>query len=144
MLDGVVLGAVRLTLARAGAPSVVSFLLAVAYFTWMPVAYDGQTFGKMAAGLAVRDAKGARLTYGQCLGRYFGYWLSTLIVGAGFLVAAFSPDGRALHDYVCSTKVVAVETIGGARRALVLAAAVLVPLAGAAFSLISGLALLAR
>ncbi len=141
VIDGVLVGGGRLLLKAAGAPWLVPLGLAACYYTWMPVAYEGQTFGKMAAGVAIVDERGEPLTYGQCFGRYAGYFLSAALLGAGYVVAAFHPEGRALHDIVASTRVVAVAPVTRGRRLAVLAAAavglILLPLALGAALLLS-------
>lgn len=122
MLDGLIVGAARLLLRGAGAPWPVPFALAAAYFTWMPLAYQGQTFGKMAAGVAIVDEKGAKLTATHLLIRYAGYFLSAALLGAGYLLALFHPERRALHDVIAGTRVVQVEAVSPARRWLVIGA----------------------
>lgn len=108
----------------------VSSLLGVAYFVWMPAANSGQTLGKMAAGIAIVRVNGEPLTYLRCLGRWAGYMASTVTLGLGFIIAAFTDKKRALHDYICDTRVVHVAEIGGLRRTLVVLAAFVPVLVG--------------
>ncbi len=56
------------------------------------------TLGKLAMGIFVGDANGNRLTIGRAALRYFGKILSALILGIGFLMAAFTENKQALHD----------------------------------------------
>jgi uncharacterized RDD family membrane protein YckC len=131
MIDGmlVMLGQVLLMgfLVLVGIPRIAaqlgSSLLGIAYFVWLPAANSGQTVGKMAAGIAIMRTDGTPLTYLRCLGRWGGYMLSSITLGLGFLIAAFTDRKRALHDYICDTRVVFVAEVGGLRRTLVILAA---------------------
>jgi uncharacterized RDD family membrane protein YckC len=66
----------------------------------------GATLGKMACGLRVVRPDGARITYGRSFGRYFAKCISYLTFYIGFILAAFDGEKRALHDHICSTRVV--------------------------------------
>jgi uncharacterized RDD family membrane protein YckC len=54
----------------------------------------------------VTDHRGGRASFGRTTGRHFGKWLSTLIVGIGYLLAAFTPQKQALHDMMSGSLVV--------------------------------------
>jgi len=43
---------------------------------------------------------------GRAIGRYFAFLVSSMLVGIGFLLAAFTRKRQALHDIVCRTVVV--------------------------------------
>jgi uncharacterized RDD family membrane protein YckC len=60
------------------------------------------TPGKLAVGLVVTDIHGRRVTYGRALGRNLGKYLSGLLLGIGFLCAAFSDRKQALHDMMAA------------------------------------------
>jgi len=64
------------------------------------------TVGKRIFHLQVLDADGHRATFGQATSRHFGKFLSTFLLGIGFLMAAFSRRSQALHDVVSNTVVV--------------------------------------
>jgi uncharacterized RDD family membrane protein YckC len=69
----------------------------------------GATPGKMALGLKVVRASGAPLSFGRAIGRYFAYWLScmtALLLWVGFWIAGIDREKRALHDFICDTRVV--------------------------------------
>jgi uncharacterized RDD family membrane protein YckC len=66
----------------------------------------GATPGKMACRLKVVRADGSPLTYGRAFGRYWGYVLSGFTLGVGYIMAAFTDQKRALHDFICDTRVV--------------------------------------
>lgn len=83
----------------------LTFLIRAVYETFF-VANYAATPGKMACGLQVLRADGSRLTFGRALGRFFAKILSGIILGIGFIMAAFDPEKRALHDQICDTRVV--------------------------------------
>lgn len=75
----------------------------------------GQTLGKWATGLCIERKDAAPLGLGSVLVRHLiGYPLSLLTFGIGFIIAAFSDQGRALHDVIAVTVVVRCST--NARR----------------------------
>lgn len=100
------------------------------------------TFGKRALGIKVTGLDGERIGFGRATGRHFATWLSSLILGIGFLMVAFTKQRQALHDKVAGTLVVsreatAAEVVSGlappkvSRGVLMLAIlAGLVPIAG--------------
>lgn len=67
---------------------------------------DGQTLGKLFLGVRVVGSAGAPIGYLHALGRQAAWWLSVLLFGAGFAVATFRRDRRALHDLLAGTRVV--------------------------------------
>jgi uncharacterized RDD family membrane protein YckC len=64
------------------------------------------TPGKMALGIMVIMPDGGRVSYGRAFGRQFAEFLSGIILGIGYLMAAFDDEKRTLHDRICSTRVV--------------------------------------
>jgi uncharacterized RDD family membrane protein YckC len=67
----------------------------------------GRTVGKWATGLKIERSNGGEISIGRALLRHFvGYPVSFLPLGIGFLLAAFTPRGRALHDLIAGTVVV--------------------------------------
>lgn len=74
-------------------------------------AWTGRTIGKWATGLRIvhADDKGVSHEVGftrVLLRHTIGYALSFITFGLGFLLAAFHPNGRALHDLIAGTIVV--------------------------------------
>ena len=64
----------------------------------------GQTIGKRLFSIYVVDENtGAFLNRKQAVIRLVGYLLSYAIIGCGFLMAAFHPQKRALHDLLAGT-----------------------------------------
>ncbi|HEV3468875.1 MAG TPA: RDD family protein [Pyrinomonadaceae bacterium] len=82
--------------------------LAVALLNLVVVAgLSGRTLGKWVAGLRIERRDGVPLSFGRALLRHLvGYPLTLLTLGVGFLLAAFSAEGRALHDLLAGTVVV--------------------------------------
>lgn len=69
--------------------------------------WRGQTIGKWATGLRIEQMDGRDLSAWRALLRHLiGYPVSLLTFGLGFLVAAFTTQGRALHDLIAGTVVV--------------------------------------
>ncbi len=85
--------------------NILTWGFAVAYPTFFLGKY-GATPGKMACGLKVIRPDGEALRYGRALGRFFGEFLSAVILCIGYLMVAFDKEKRALHDRVCDTRVV--------------------------------------
>jgi uncharacterized RDD family membrane protein YckC len=85
---------------------VLALVVAVLDLIALP-AFTGRTVGKWATGLRVERRGGERLSFARSLLRHtVGYLASLLTLGVGFLFAAFSREGRALHDLVAGTVVV--------------------------------------
>ena len=82
-----------------------SFLFTLAYSAWF-VGRFGATPGKMACKLEVITADGGKVSYARACGRYFGEILSGLVCYIGYIMVGFDQEKRALHDHVCSTRVV--------------------------------------
>jgi uncharacterized RDD family membrane protein YckC len=66
----------------------------------------GATPGKMACRLKVVTPEGGKVSYMRALGRNFAEWLSAIVLAIGYIMAGFDSEKRALHDRVCSTRVV--------------------------------------
>ena len=77
-----------------------------AYYAWFHASHSMATPGKMAVGIKVVRLSGERISLARGIGRYFATILSGLILGIGFLMAAFTDRKQALHDMICDTLVV--------------------------------------
>ena len=134
VIDGIILGIVT-TLLRAPLflalgirgsailnPMVVpgligAFLLSLVINTAVGVAYEayfvstrGATPGKMALGLKIVRATGdAGIPPSLAIARYFAQILSSIILAIGYIMAAFDPQKRALHDRLCETRVIRIS-----------------------------------
>lgn len=83
----------------------VSWLGGWLYFALMESSEKQATLGKMALGLTVTDLSGQRITFGRATGRYFGKFVSSMILCIGYLMAAFTERCQALHDMMAGTLV---------------------------------------
>lgn len=87
--------------------TVLSWLLQAVAFAWF---YSNASMmaspGKLAIGIKVVRSDGETISFLRGFGRYFGYMLSGVILGIGYLMAAFTDRKQALHDMICDTVVV--------------------------------------
>jgi uncharacterized RDD family membrane protein YckC len=84
---------------------IAQLCIALSYETFMIWKY-GATLGKMACKIRVVSPDGQNVSFGQSLGRYFAKIVSSLLCLAGYIMAAFDEEKRALHDRMCNTRVV--------------------------------------
>jgi uncharacterized RDD family membrane protein YckC len=98
-------GSEEFVLAWSAFMQLVQIAWVVSYETWF-IGRFGATPGKMAVGIKVVRADGSRVTYLRAFARYFAKALSGLILGIGYLMAAFDEEKRGLHDHICDTRVV--------------------------------------
>lgn len=84
---------------------VVGLAIGIAYDVFFLRRYAA-TPGKLAVGVRIERADGSPLSTGRIIGRYFGRSLSGLVMCIGYLIAAFDEQKRALHDFICDTRVV--------------------------------------
>lgn len=61
--------------------------------------YQG-TLGKMALSLKVTDLEGNNISFARATGRFFGKFLSSLILYIGYLMIGFTEKKQGLHDMV--------------------------------------------
>jgi uncharacterized RDD family membrane protein YckC len=60
-------------------------------------------------GLRVVGADGANVSWGRAIGRFFGEWVTGMIpFWIGYLIAAFDPERRTVHDHIAGTRVIRV------------------------------------
>jgi uncharacterized RDD family membrane protein YckC len=64
------------------------------------------TVGKKILGLKVVDQNGSRISFARATRRFIASYLSALILGIGYLMAAFNPKKQALHDRIAGTYVI--------------------------------------
>jgi len=84
----------------------VLMALSAAYFAWFHSSRNMATLGKMAVGIKVVRPDGSPITLARGIGRYFAFVLSSLTMGIGLIMAAFTGRKQALHDLLCDTLVV--------------------------------------
>jgi uncharacterized RDD family membrane protein YckC len=65
----------------------------------------GQTIGKLVVRAHVVLVDGGPVPVGVALLRFFGYFVSCLTFGLGYLMAGLRHDKRALHDLIAGTRV---------------------------------------
>ena len=82
----------------------VGFLVGWGYFAGLESSERQATLGKSAMGLVVTDTDGNRISFLRATGRYFGKWLSSILL-IGYIMAAFTARKQALHDMLASTLV---------------------------------------
>lgn len=63
------------------------------------------TLGKMILGMKVTDLQGQRIDFGRATIRHFAKYLSTAILGIGYLMVAFTERKQGLHDMIAGTLV---------------------------------------
>ena len=108
LVDGVALWMVKSLIDLTPWPVVVVALqwaVAVAYETYF-LGRFGATPGKMACGLRVVVSDGSPVSYARAFARYWAKLLGWFTMLVGYIVAAFDDQKRALHDYICNTRVV--------------------------------------
>lgn len=64
------------------------------------------TLGKHMLDLKVTDEQGNRISFERATGRYFAKIISSLTLGIGYLMVAFTERKQALHDMIAGTLVV--------------------------------------
>ncbi len=90
---------------HGGGLSLVSLLLAIAYFTLLESSRWQATLGKRVCRLRVTDLGGRRIGIGRALGRYLGKFVSALLLGIGFLMVGWTRRSQGLHDLMADTLV---------------------------------------
>lgn len=105
---GAILGVAFQNAPEAGAIINVLVGLAIgwAYYALQESSPAQATLGKRALGIIVVDYGGRRISLARATGRFFGKYLSGLILLIGYLMAAFTPRKQALHDFLAGTLVV--------------------------------------
>ena len=84
----------------------IALLLGISDLIIFP-ALSGQTLGMMMCRLKIVRPDGREPSIGRIVLRNtVGFLLTALTLGFGFFLAAFTPSGRALHDYLAGTVVV--------------------------------------
>jgi uncharacterized RDD family membrane protein YckC len=96
-----------LLLKMVGGPaSVIVFLIVIAlYFPLMESSGSQGTIGKGMCALAVTETSGYRISFLRALVRLVGRLAFNLLFGLGYLLVAFTPRKRGLHDYIAGTVV---------------------------------------
>ncbi len=61
--------------------------------------------GKLICQIQVTNEDGSQISLPKSIGRYFSYILSVLTLLIGFMMAGWTEDKKALHDFICKTRV---------------------------------------
>ncbi|MDZ4131228.1 MAG: RDD family protein [Hydrogenophaga sp.] len=84
----------------------LSWVVPAVVVVWFWIARQA-TPGKMAIGARIVDAEtGENPSGGQLIGRYLGYFVSTIPLGLGLIWLAFDPRKQGLNDKLAGTVVV--------------------------------------
>ena len=94
-----------LLLSSFGDWALLALLPMALYFPLMESSGAQGTLGKLAFGLKVTDTSYRRISFGRALGRHLAHIPSGLLLYLGYLMVAFTPQKRALHDYIAGTLV---------------------------------------
>jgi uncharacterized RDD family membrane protein YckC len=81
------------------------FVLAGIYFSVMESSRHQATVGKRMLGIKVTKTNGDPIALPQAVARYLAASLSWITLNLGHALVAWTPERRALHDYVASTRV---------------------------------------
>lgn len=85
---------------------IFTLLLSIFYYIFF-TGYCGQTPGKMATRIKVICCDGSQLGYGKAAFRELpAKFISGIILGIGYLMAAFDENKQALHDRMAKTYVI--------------------------------------
>ena len=79
------------------------------YEAWMLSSPWQATLGKRALSIAVTGLDGGRISFARATGRHFAKYISAVLLGFGFLMAAFTARKQALHDIIAETLVVEID-----------------------------------
>jgi uncharacterized RDD family membrane protein YckC len=88
-----------------GIYALILFVISLAYNVLFVGKY-GATPGKMALKLRIVRSDRSKLTYRRATARYFAQIVTGLTASLGYVMAAFDSEKRALHDYLCDTRVI--------------------------------------
>jgi uncharacterized RDD family membrane protein YckC len=82
------------------------FLISWFYFAFLESSKYQATLGKLLFKIKVVDLEGNKLTFLKASGRFFGKFLSRLLLGFGFIMMLFTKKKQCLHDKLASTVIV--------------------------------------
>ncbi len=86
-----------------------SILLMAAVWLYFALQESGRyqaTIGKKAMRIKVVGLGGRRITFGQATGRYFGKFISVIILFIGYFQMLWHPQRQTLHDQMAGTFVI--------------------------------------
>jgi len=84
----------------------IGFLTQWFYYAFFESSAKQATPGKIAVGIMVVSENGQRISFGRATGRFFGKYISGLILCIGYFMAGWTQKKQALHDLMAGTLVV--------------------------------------
>jgi len=109
LVDGIVLDVPMFLLLRSfGSWALLALIPVALYFPLMESSGAQGTVGKIVFSLKVTDTAYRRISFRRALGRHLAHIPSGLILYLGYVMVAFTPQKRALHDYIAGTLVLRV------------------------------------
>jgi uncharacterized RDD family membrane protein YckC len=84
---------------------ILAFVSSWLYFTIMQSSKLQATVGKKVCNLVVTNSTGNRISFGKANVRFWSKFISAVIFGIGYLMAAFTEKHQALHDMIADTVV---------------------------------------
>lgn len=106
IIDGIILSAISTLCMRLVVLFPVAFLL---HFFYKPIFESSNaraTPGKYLAEISVCRSNGDKLSLRDAYVRYFTSWISSIILGFGYLFALFTTKHQTLHDIFADTVVI--------------------------------------
>ncbi|MFE6166580.1 RDD family protein [Viridibacillus arvi] len=89
----------------------ILIIVGILYFVGLPVTTWRGTVGKKVLGIEIVDANGDTISIFRSIIRNIARIFSGLLLCLGYIIAAFHPQKRALHDLVANTYVVNVKRV---------------------------------
>ena len=86
--------------------AVLGMLVQWLWFTLAESSAWQGSLGKKLLGIKVTDEQGQRIGFGRANARYWGKLVSTITLGIGFLMVAFTQRKQGLHDIIAGTLLV--------------------------------------
>ncbi|MEK9687636.1 MAG: RDD family protein [Gammaproteobacteria bacterium] len=83
--------------------TVLTFIAPWLYYALMESSKFQGTIGKWALKMRVADEEGKQITFARATGRYFAKILSSLTLGIGYIMVAFTERKQGLHDILART-----------------------------------------
>ncbi len=84
----------------------ISIIAGWLYYALMESSSKQATIGKQLMDIKVTDIDGNRISFARASGRYFGKFLSALILAIGYLMMLFTQKKQTLHDMMAGCLVV--------------------------------------
>jgi uncharacterized RDD family membrane protein YckC len=98
-----VVGLAMADLASEAIAGVINLVIAASYFSVMEASGYQATLGKMAVGIKVGDHNGNPIGVLNSIGRYFGKFISALLLCIGFMMVGWDERNQGIHDKLANT-----------------------------------------